>query len=270
MIDRRKFEEKNNFMVLTTNSVKKKITRKKEIEIQKKVAEFNELKSRFVATASHEFRTPLGAVLSSAYLVGKYRREDEQELREKHLHKIVTSVKFLTEILGDLLAIGKIEEGKVSPNLVYFDVKDQMMETIQEIYYLYDQQKKIDYVHMGEESKVILDMGMLNVIMHNLLSNAIKFSGEQPVIDVRTEMTDRQFIITIKDYGIGIPEKEHSNLFMLFYRSSNAINVHGKGLGLYVAKKCIETMKGSIDFSSEPGKGTTFIIKFNRITTRLN
>jgi signal transduction histidine kinase len=250
--------------LLLANDISEK--KKPEMELRaalQKEKDLNELKSRFVSMASHEFRTPLGAVLSSAYLVSRYKKEDQQPQREKHIQQIVSSVNTLTDILNDFLSVGKIEEGEIHPNFVIFDIKDHTDAMIREVNHLLKQYQNIRYTHTGDRTSVLLDPSMLKHVVINLLSNAIKFSTDESTIDVYTERTDDYLTLSVKDYGIGIPEEEQRSLFKIFFRSSFATNIQGTGLGLYIVKKYVEIMGGTISFKSEIGEGTEFVIKFN-------
>ncbi len=255
--------KERGFLVLATDISEKKKPEMELLAALKKEKELNELKSRFVSMASHEFRTPLGAVLSSAYLVSKYKKEEQQPQREKHIQQIVSSVNSLTEILDDFLSVGKIEEGNIHPQFVSFDLKDHMERMIHDVSHLLKQYQNITYKHEGTNTKVVLDPSMLKHIVLNLLSNAIKFSTDESTIEVYTERNENEFILKVKDHGIGIPRDEQDNLFKIFFRSSYATNIQGTGLGLHIVKKYVEFMGGSINFNSEIGEGTEFIIHFN-------
>ncbi len=232
--------------------------------------EFKSLKSRFIEMASHEFRTPLCEALSSAYLVSKYNREGQQEQREKHLEKIISSVNSLTELLDEFLSVDKLKEGKVSANFVYFDVKHKISKMIQDLNNYCNLKMDITYDHIGDENKVILDPVLLKGAMLHLLSNAIKFSNNDHPITITTRLTERHFEVSVKNWGVGIPLSEQPNVFRLFYRSVNAEKVPGIGMGLYTAKKYVELMGGIIGFTCEPGKETEFTMGFNIITSSLN
>jgi PAS domain S-box-containing protein len=227
-----------------------------------KEKELNELKSRFVAMASHEFRTPLSAVLSSAYLLSRYTTAQEQPQRDKHIQRIVSSVSSLTEILNDFLSVGKIEEGNIHAHYSHYDIKKQMTDAIQEVQHLLKKGQHISYNHTGVDT-VYLDLSMMRHIVTNLLSNAVKFSPEDSVIELATESGASKFILSVKDNGIGVPKEDQENLFKRFFRSSNVTNIQGTGLGLHIVKKYAELMNGWIKFSSELGKGTQFTIIFN-------
>jgi signal transduction histidine kinase len=227
-----------------------------------KEKELNELKSRFVSMASHEFRTPLSAVLSSAYLLSRYTGADEQPNRDKHIQRIVSSVSSLTEILNDFLSVGKIEEGEVQPHYISYDIKKQMADIVQEVAHLLKKGQHISLSHSGGDI-VSLDPSLMKHIVTNLLSNAIKFSPEDAPIELVTDNRKDVFILSAKDSGIGIPKEDQGNLFKRFFRSSNVTNIQGTGLGLHIVNKYAELMNGHINCQSEPGKGTTFIITFN-------
>ena len=212
--------------------------------------------------ASHEFRTPLSAVLSSAYLLSRYEKTEEQPQREKHIQRIVSSVTSLTEILNDFLSVGKIEEGNISANYREYDIKDQMEAIAQEVQHLLKKGQYVAYNHLGPVSSVYLDASMMKHIVINLLSNAIKFSNEMAVIEVVTEINAGKFILCVQDHGLGIPEEDIANLFKRFFRSSNATNIQGTGLGLHIVSKYTELMNGKIDCDSKLGVGTKFTITF--------
>ena len=212
--------------------------------------------------ASHEFRTPLSAVLSSAYLLSRYSKTEEQPQREKHIQRIVSSVTSLTEILNDFLSVGKIEEGNINANYREYDIKEQVAEIIQEVQHMLKKDQSISYKHLGTSSLVFLDTSMMKHIIINLLSNAVKFSNEQSVIELTTDSRGNKFALSVKDSGIGIPEEDIDNLFKRFFRSSNATNIQGTGLGLHIVSKYAELMNGKIACESKLGEGTKFTITF--------
>jgi PAS domain S-box-containing protein len=242
-------------------SEKKKAESELRAALQKEM-ELNELKSRFVSMASHEFRTPLSAVLSSAYLLSKYTKTEEQQQREKHIQRIVSSVTSLTEILNDFLSVGKIEEGNIQPQYSDFDIKNMMQIRISEVQHLLKAGQTINYTHSGGNSMVYFDQSILKHIVINLLSNAIKFSNERTQIELQTNVTANKISISVKDQGIGIPVEDQLQLFKRFYRSSNVTNIQGTGLGLHIVKKYVDLMNGRIVCNSIPDKGTEFIIEF--------
>lgn len=229
-----------------------------------KERELNEIKSRFVSMASHEFRTPLSTVLSSASLLGKYTTEEDQAKRDRHIEKIKSSVKHLNDLLEDFLSLGKLDEGKVTTNLNEFNINELVLDTIDELEGLSKKSQKILYYHKGNDV-MICDKKLVKNILINLISNAIKFSGEFSEININCEVKEDAAIISIRDQGIGISEEDREHLFSSFFRGKNAINIAGTGLGLHIVKRYLELLSGSIKLESTLGKGTTitFTIPLN-------
>ena len=249
------------FMGIVIDISKRK---KAEEDLQKaleKEKDLNELKSRFVSMASHEFRTPLSTVLSSAYLIQKYMSTDEQPNREKHLHRIISSVNMLTDILNDFLSLGKIEEGKIHVKPYEFNVVEFIAATTEEIKSILKKQQQLQCRHHGYLT-VNLDSTLLKHIIVNLVSNASKFSSETGRIKIKTNCIDHQVILSVKDNGIGISKEDQKHLMERFFRGANAGNIQGTGLGLHIVSKYAEIMNGKVQCKSELGKGTEFIITF--------
>jgi signal transduction histidine kinase len=218
----------------------------------------NELKSRFITTASHEFRTPLSTILSSVALIQKYTTSEDQEKREKHILKIKNAVSGLTEILNDFLSLGKLEEGKMSAKPAEHDVFNLIKEVVSDINSIVRSGQIITF-NSGSHFMMI-DRQLLRNVMFNLLSNAIKFSPEGAEIDVHVKVEDREVVIAVKDRGIGISEADMKNLFGRFFRGANAVAIPGTGLGLNIVTKYLELMKGTISCKSELNVGSTFYI----------
>jgi len=223
--------------------------------------ELSELKSRFVSMASHEFRTPLSTILSSAFLVKQYAAEEDQSKRNKHIQRIVSSVNLLTDILNDFLSVGRIEEGKIQVRPVNFRIGELIRNVIQEMQGISKERQTIDYRHSGQP-EAVLDPSLLRHIVMNLLGNAIKFTGADGTINVRTYRDDAQFRLVVSDNGIGMSEEDQQHLFERFYRGANVSNIQGTGLGLHIVSKYSELMNGSITCESKLGAGTTFTVTF--------
>lgn len=242
--------------------------KKAESNLQKaleKEKELGELKSRFVSMASHEFRTPLSTVLSSAYLIEKYATAEEQPKREKHLQRIISSVNMLTDILNDFLSLGKIEEGKIQVRLSEFNISDQVTAITEEIKSILKKEQEIRYQHKGNTT-MLLDLSLLKHIILNLVSNAIKFSPENSLIEIKTINTNGCFTLSVKDHGMGISREDQQHLMERFFRGANAGNIQGTGLGLHIVSKYAELMNGTVECKSELEQGTEFIITFNTQT----
>jgi PAS domain S-box-containing protein len=219
----------------------------------------NEMKSSFVSMASHEFRTPLTTILSSTALLSKYTQTEQQLQREKHIGKIRDSVKHLNNLLDDFLSLGRLEEGKVAANITRFSLKELVQDTVEEMRRLTKPGQEIISEHVGNE-EIESDKNMLKNILLNLSSNAIKFSDSGKNIHVHTNVTNMRVKITVRDEGMGIPREDFEHLFTSFFRSRNAQNIQGTGLGLHIVKRYTDLLHGSIDMQSELNKGTTVTI----------
>jgi PAS domain S-box-containing protein len=226
-----------------------------------KEKELSDLKTRFVSMASHEFRTPLSTILSSASLVAKYTQTEEQDKRDKHIQRIRSTVSNLTDILNEFLSIGRIEEGRVQTNLSAFNIKEQVQMVCNEMKPILRKGQSIRFSHEGS-TQATLDLSLVRNVIINLVSNAIKFSPENGSIDVKTEVNEKQILISVRDYGIGIPEEDKKHLFERFFRATNVTNIQGTGLGLHIVSKYVELMNGRMEVESELEKGTQFKITF--------
>ncbi len=233
------------------------------IKALSKEKELGDLKSRFVSLASHEFRTPLSTILSSASLLAKYTEGEEQEKRDKHITRIKSSVNNLTGLLNEFLSIGKLEDGKITANNLDFNIKELITSLCSEMQSIAKAKQQINYRHTGPEN-IILDPSLLRNVITNLLSNAIKFSSESGIIEVDSFVKEKEIILHIKDNGVGISKEDQEHLFERFFRGTNVTNIQGTGLGLHIVGKYIEILDGEIEFKSELEKGTTFIILLKR------
>lgn len=228
-------------------------------EALSKEKELSEIKSRFVSMASHEFRTPLSTVLSSAALVSKYTQTEDQDKRDRHIKRIKDSVKHLNDILEDFLSLGKLEEGKVVMKAENFDAKEFLEEVIEEVSGIIREGQKIQVKYKGD-TRFATDKKLFRNIVINLLSNAIKFSEEGASIYIDAHLTDLRLRVSIKDEGIGISEEDQQHMFTSFYRGKNAINIQGTGLGLHIVRRYVDLIHGDIRLESTLGKGSTFIV----------
>ena len=220
-----------------------------------KERELNEIKGRFVSMASHEFRTPLSTVLSSASLLNKYTTSADQPKRERHIEKIKGSVKQLNDLLEDFLSLGKLDEGKVLVGLNEFNLQELLQDIIDEMRGLAKDGQQIIYEHSGEEM-IDSDKKLVRNVLINLLSNAVKFSSEGASIHVGSSVRNKIATITVQDEGIGISSSDQEHLFSSFFRGKNALNIQGTGLGLHIVKRYVDLLGGEVELRSELGKGT--------------
>jgi PAS domain S-box-containing protein len=244
-----------------TNVLKEALQRLEESQIDlsqalDKERQLNEIKGRFVSMASHEFRTPLSTVLSSASLLDKYTAADDQEKRSRHIEKIKNSVRHLNNLLEDFLSMGKLDEGKIGIHLHEFDLAELIRDTIEEMNPTLKTDQKMIFSSEGPSS-ITSDKNLIRNILFNLLSNAIKFSEPSYHIYVKCVCKKNLAEIKVRDEGMGISKADQAHLFSSFFRGKNVTNIQGTGLGLHIVKRYIDLLKGSIHLESELGKGTT-------------
>ena len=239
LIDLKKAEQK----------ILKSLEREKELGV---------LKSRFVSMASHEFRTPLTTILSSANLIGKYTDSDQQDARKKHVERIQKSVQHLTNILNDFLSLEKLESGAHKVQNEKLDLKKLLEEITEEINPSLKAGQQI--IMDIEEVDIHSDEHVLKNILINLISNASKYSDENDSIQLSAFRLNGEIQLSVRDRGIGIPKAEQKNMFQRFFRAANVTNIQGTGLGLNIVKKYTDLLGGKIKFSSEENKGSTFTV----------
>jgi len=226
--------------------------------------ELNNLKSRFVSMASHEFRTPLSTILSSAELIEAYNEMGQDAKRVKHILRIRSAVNNLTSILNDFLSLSKLEEGKVISQPMEFVLNDFCDDLLEDILPLLKPGQKVITSEGNRNTVIFLDHKILKNILLNLFSNAIKYSEQDKSIYFEFFMDDKMLHFSIRDEGIGIPVEEHEYLFTRFFRAHNVENIQGTGLGLNIVKRYLELMEGIIQFESTLGVGTRFQISLPR------
>lgn len=224
--------------------------------------ELGDLKTGFVTMASHEFRTPLSTILSSAFLLSKYNQPEDLEKREKHVDRIKEAVNGMKSILEDFLSLGKLEEGSVDAKMQHINAhtwREEIQQVAGDMQELAKTKQEIRCTLEGN-GDVYVDISLLRNILINLLSNAIKFSPEGSVIDVHAGNDTKGMWLTVADHGIGIAKEDQLHLFERFFRARNAVNIQGTGLGLHIVSKYLSLMHGSIVMQSEPEEGTVFKI----------
>ena len=221
--------------------------------------ELGEMKSRFVSMASHEFRTPLTGVLTSAELIADYAQGPQKEKQLKHVARIRSSVKHLNDILEEFLSVGRIEEGRVEATPGPLDMAQLLGETVAGVQGLRKAGQRIECT-ADCTGLIRLDASLLRKILVNLLSNALKYSGDNSVVHVRATCQNRQLTLLVQDQGVGISADDQTHLFERFFRARNVSTVPGTGLGLYIIAKYLELMGGTIALHSELNVGTTVTI----------
>ncbi|OYU45163.1 MAG: hypothetical protein CFE44_08980 [Burkholderiales bacterium PBB4] len=231
--------------------------------------ELNQLKSRFVAMASHEFRTPLATILLSTDLLKHYIDRLPVSERDELFASINHSVGRMTKMLEDILTIGKAEaeQAQFSPRLLTIDLFCQ--ELVEQVLSEHESQgtkrAQVQFSVEGNDRQAPFDEKLLRHIFENLLSNAAKYSPEGAVVDFQVVCGPQSFVFTVADRGIGVPPKDLPHLFESFHRASNVGNIAGTGLGLAIVKRSVELHAGSISVSSVLGEGTVFVVTLPRI-----
>ena len=243
----------------------KKHLRQLELSLEKE-REINLLKSRFISFASHEFRTPLATIVTSIDILGIYTNMLENETiktkLQHHLDRVTSQAKRLTEMLSDVLLLEKSANDKITLQLENLDLVSLIKDINLQYYHERKDSRKLELVLPEQGKNVYSDASLLHHIVNNLLDNAFKYSKNKPNPCLSLSFNEQNFIITIKDYGIGIPKEDQEHLFDIFFRATNVLNIDGTGLGLNITREFTHKLGGTITFKSEEGKGTEFTLVF--------
>lgn len=229
-------------------------------EALNKEKELSSLKTRFISTISHEFRTPLTTIFSSTELLEMFGKNWDNEKQLKHYSRIKESLLYLTGLLDEVLAINRVETGKLKLNLEKKDVTKLCQALIEDAKSLSAGRHKILYKYELEEKEYFIDEKLLRYILNNLLSNAVKYSTNGGSIELKVESLKENLCFTVKDEGIGIPKIDQEHLFESFFRAGNVHPIKGSGLGLSIVKHSVELHKGRIQFESEENQGAKFTV----------
>ncbi|HEU5289039.1 MAG TPA: PAS domain-containing sensor histidine kinase [Cyclobacteriaceae bacterium] len=262
----RKVEMRAHALNNTIAELEREVIIRKRAEEETKNAlekerELNELKSKFVSIASHEFRTPLSTMLGSIDLIEHYKNEKDLEKQAKHIGRIKLSINNLTQILNDFLSLGKLEEGKVEVRVEIINLSIFLNDIKEEVYPFLKDNQDVKITCHPEATTIQSDDRILRNILLNLISNASKYSDPGKSIAIDCEGDNGKIVFHVTDNGIGIPEGDQKYLFTRFFRASNAGNIQGTGLGLNIVKRYVDLIGGNISFTSEYGKGSTFHVE---------
>lgn len=240
----------------------------KRIEAQNKISnalkkekELNELKTKFLSLVSHEFKTPLSGILTSAMLLSKYKLSEQQDRRDKHIKTITDKVHYLNNILNDFLSIEKLETGKVSYNFSDFMLTKVVDEVVYNANMLLKEGQTIKYPENIDGLSLHQDEKIIELALSNLVHNAIKYSPENTEISIEISQDTNTTTFSVIDNGIGIPEKDQKQIFNRYFRSENVLLIQGTGIGLNIVKSHLNNLGGEINFVSNENKGSTFTIK---------
>ncbi|MGB3546939.1 MAG: PAS domain-containing sensor histidine kinase [Saprospiraceae bacterium] len=225
-----------------------------------KEQELNELKSRFLSMAGHEFKTPLSTVLSSIELIELYEGADQQPLRRKHIDRVKDAVSHLTEVLNDFLSLSQLEQGKIAIRPQLVNLRAVISTSIEAAEGQLRPGQEVVLETAAPEGQTRTDPKLLRHILINLISNAAKYSPENAVIRIESGRATDGHRITVRDEGIGIPPADQEHLFDRFFRAGNVENIPGTGLGLNIVRHYTDLLGGRLTFSSEVGRGSAFTL----------
>ncbi len=244
-----------------TNEIQKKVIAENKVNVAfQREKELNILQTKFLSLASHEFKTPLSGILSSAALIEKYNSLNPNNKIKNHIITIKRLSKQLNSVLDDFLFLEKTETKKVNYLFTEFLFCENFYNIIKGAKSVLRKNQKIKMKTCDKDIIVFQDKNIIEIIFRNVLYNAIKYSSEKS--DIKITIGLKNFIkIKIKDKGIGIPNEDQKHIFERFFRAKNALHFQGTGIGLNIVKYHVEELGGSIGFKSKENKGTTFIIK---------
>ena len=221
--------------------------------------ELNEFQSRIVTTISHEFRTPMTTIMSSAEIMESLiNRDKPKEKVFRHTNLIKTSVHELLELLNDVLIIEKFDSGRYEVMKDEFSLDSYFEELKFKMEIGIGKHHTIDIEVQENMDDISTDKKLFSQILNNILSNAFKYSEKGKTVHIKASVTGEKFHFKVTDEGIGMNEETLQMIFDSFYRARNVTNVEGTGMGLSILKKSVELLEGEIKVSSTPDVGSTF------------
>lgn len=221
-----------------------------------KEKELVDLKSKFVSIASHEFKTPLTTISLATGFIRKHFNKLNPDDVERKLQSIEKQVHQMTYLLNDILTIGKSDAGKMQANLAEVD-PGIFRKLAEEAVQSRGKGHKLIFEQTCKFRHLLTDEKLIRNIIINLVTNAVKFSPDAESVAMNVVCTDDRLHMRITDHGIGIPPEDQKNLFVSFSRGSNTEAIEGTGLGLSIVKKAVDMLHGTIEVTSEIGKGTS-------------
>ncbi len=254
------YPSKDGLSVYFTDITERKRAEAELLKALEKERELNELKSQIVTVVSHEYRTPLTTILSSAELLEHYGYKWSDQKKLQHLRRIQTTVQHLTQLVSDVLILDKAEAGKLEFRPAPLDLVAFCNELVEQMQLTLGDKPRLRFVSHGECPQIYLDEKLLRQMLTNLLSNAIKYSYPGGIVRFDLVCERGEAVFRIQDEGIGIPAEDRQQLFESFHRASNVGTVPGTGVGLAIVKRCVDLHNGQIALESEVGVGTTFTV----------
>jgi len=223
--------------------------------------ELNALKSQFISTVSHEFRTPLAGILSSTQLLKRYDDKWDNAKKEEKYRQIFNAIKHTISLLDDVSLVNKGESNTITIKPVMADLKELLLGIIEENKHMYDPDFEIVTTLHLTQTEYFFDREIIRHIFGNVISNALKYSGNSKKIIFNVAEEKENILFNVIDYGIGIPLDDQKFMFEPFHRASNVEAINGTGFGLSIVKRFVDLLNGTIEIKSEIGKGTTVNIK---------
>lgn len=223
--------------------------------------ELGQMKSSFVSLVSHEFRTPLGVIMSAAEVLQRYFDSLTPEKRARHLDMVLRSTRNLAQLIDEVLLLGRVEGGKMQFEPQLLDLEKVCRSLVDEVYSATAGTSPIRLICKPGTGVALTDETVLRHIVGNLLSNAIKYSDAGSPVDFEVERRNGDAVLTIRDHGIGIPQEDQARLFTTFTRGSNVGQRPGTGLGLVIVERCVKLHNGTMSLHSIPGLGTTVTVR---------
>ncbi len=225
----------------------------------KRQTELNELRARFLSMASHEFRTPLATILSSAELLKQYNERLGAQDRADLLASVEGGVHRMAAMLDRILLVNKADAQMLEFKPQYLNVQTLCTSIVEELRPQFQAKPcMVDMEFTGSDPMGYLDPKLTQHIFGNLLSNAIKYSPQNSLVVFKIRRDESHFAFDVCDHGIGIPASDLPELFEPFHRGSNVADIKGTGLGLTIVKKSVELHRGQIVVESDAGRGTCF------------
>ncbi len=231
--------------------------------------ELGELKSRFVSMVSHEFRTPLAIVMSSAEILHAYLDRLPPSKRARHLEDIVSAAGHMGRMVDEVLFLGRHQAGRTTCQPVPLDLAAFCTTLTAEVLAATHERCPIRFTAPDNLPQAVADPDLLRHLFTNLLTNAVKYSPPQSEVTWQLEAEAGHAVFTVRDQGIGIPEEDLRQLFTAFHRGANVGQTKGTGLGLVIVKSCVDLHHGTITAESAPARGTTFEVRMPILGSRL-
>lgn len=237
------------------------LTEHKQVEEERRqlqqLQELNELKSRFIQTASHEIRNPLNTILLSASLLERSNQRMATQTRALMLKKIQSAARSITRLVEDVLTLSKADAAKLEFQPAQLDLTKFCFDLVGEQQLLAEPNREIRLIRSSQACIGHWDQRLLQQMLANLISNALKYSPAEAAVEVELSVEDDQAVIQVRDQGLGIPKMEQEHLFEPFHRATNVKNLPGSGIGLSIVKRAVELHQGTITVDSDLGQGTT-------------